>query len=84
MSATARLQRNVNVKQIVISLVDRFAGYAARAREEIRASVSASPSVPSPIPNNGIPDDVRLFDVFWEQITELLKVSLILSLNLFF
>jgi vacuolar protein sorting-associated protein 35 len=34
LSAVARLQPTVNVKQIVISLIDRFAGYAARAREE--------------------------------------------------
>lgn len=34
LSAVARLQPKVNVKQIVISLIDRFSGYAARAREQ--------------------------------------------------
>ena len=34
LSATAQLQRNVNVKQIVISLIDRFSNYAARVRDE--------------------------------------------------
>jgi vacuolar protein sorting-associated protein 35 len=34
LNATAQLQRNVNIKQIVISLIDRFANYAARVRDE--------------------------------------------------
>ncbi|KAJ1564753.1 Vacuolar protein sorting-associated protein 35, partial [Nowakowskiella sp. JEL0078] len=34
LQGTAHLQRQVNVKQIVISLIDRFAGYAARARDD--------------------------------------------------
>lgn len=76
LSATAQLQRNVNVKQIVISLIDRFANFAARAREETRGSVaSADSSTPAPVPN-GIPDDVELFTIFWSQITELIKVSI--------
>ncbi|EGF82306.1 hypothetical protein BATDEDRAFT_693, partial [Batrachochytrium dendrobatidis JAM81] len=66
LSATARLQRTVNVKQIVISLIDRFSGYAARAREEATGAKDAQTI-------SGIPDDVKLFDVFWTQITELIK-----------
>ncbi|KAH6571680.1 hypothetical protein BASA62_003766 [Batrachochytrium salamandrivorans] len=66
LSATARLQRSVNVKQIVISLIDRFAAYAARAREE-STNTKDNKSI------SGIPDDVRLFEVFWTQITELIK-----------
>ncbi|KAI8929302.1 vacuolar protein sorting-associated protein 35 [Entophlyctis helioformis] len=67
LSATARLQRTVNVKQIVISLIDRFAGYAARAREDAAAnSADGKPSL-------GALDDARLFDVFWTQITELVN-----------
>jgi vacuolar protein sorting-associated protein 35 len=38
LTAVARLQEAVNVKQIVISLIDRFAGYAARAREEFSST----------------------------------------------
>lgn len=34
LSATAQLQRTVNVKQIVISLIDRFSSYAIRIRDE--------------------------------------------------
>ncbi|RKO90980.1 vacuolar protein sorting-associated protein 35 [Blyttiomyces helicus] len=66
LSATAQLQRSVNVKQIVISLIDRFASYAARARDDADAVAKAKPI-------SGIPDDVQLFDVFWGQITELVK-----------
>ncbi|KAJ3044842.1 Vacuolar protein sorting-associated protein 35 [Rhizophlyctis rosea] len=69
LSATAQLQRNVNVKQIVISLVDRFANYAARARDESAAAAGADDAKPA----SGIPEDVQLFDVFWGQITELVK-----------
>lgn len=69
LSATAHLQRNVNVKQIVISLIDRFASYAARARDE---SASGEPEEGEK-PISGIPDDVQLFEVFWGQVTELVK-----------
>ncbi|KAJ3158528.1 Vacuolar protein sorting-associated protein 35 [Geranomyces michiganensis] len=86
LSATAQLQRNVNVKQIVISLIDRFASYAARARDETKdqdhatAATEGAPAAgagaveqPAVKPASGIPDDVQLFDVFWRQITDLIK-----------
>ena len=34
LNATAKLERNVNIKQIVISIIDRFANYAARIQNE--------------------------------------------------
>ena len=80
LSAVARLQRLVNVKQIVISLIDRFSAYANRIREENGVEGS-----------NGIPEEVKLFEVFWTQITELTKarpefnledvMALLVSLN---
>ncbi|KAJ3300681.1 Vacuolar protein sorting-associated protein 35 [Borealophlyctis nickersoniae] len=74
LSATAQLQRNVNVKQIVISLIDRFASYAARARDEAEAAAKESEAKDEESKQiSGIPDDVQLFDVFWGQITELVK-----------
>jgi vacuolar protein sorting-associated protein 35 len=42
LSATARLSRQVNVKQTVISLIDRFAAYAARARDEAESKAKAA------------------------------------------
>ncbi|KAI8913261.1 vacuolar protein sorting-associated protein 35 [Gorgonomyces haynaldii] len=79
LSAVARLQRDVNVKQIVISLIDRFSAYANRVREELQDG------------SNGIPEDVKLFEVFWTQVNELVKqrpeltvediIALLVSLN---
>ncbi|KAI9010096.1 vacuolar protein sorting-associated protein 35 [Hyaloraphidium curvatum] len=88
LSATAQLQRQVNVKQIVISLVDRFAAYAARSREEeearrkevLKSAQTEGPEAVAKLqeefaekPLTGVPDDVKLFDVFWTQIAELVK-----------
>jgi vacuolar protein sorting-associated protein 35 len=146
LSATAQLHPKVNIKQIVIALIDRLAAYAAREadnedpeetkrQEEAAArrlaekvkiqkakvrengySIStpvtdvgndaawgASPTSPSmasekSIPEvngdldeksgkgkgiegapvrkfRGVPEDVQLFEVFWRQVVELIKVS---------
>jgi vacuolar protein sorting-associated protein 35 len=69
LSATAQLNKGVDVKQIVISLIDRFANYAARARDEMASEGENEEGKEI----SGIPEDVHLFEVFWEQITELIK-----------
>lgn len=145
LSATAQLHPRVNIKQIVIALIDRLAAYAAReaenedpeetkkqeeaaakrlaervkqqkvyARERARLSQDGvSPSedetgwtspttfraetdttsiVPSTVETEasspkgkekegspvkkfrGIPEDVKLFEVFWQQVVELIRV----------
>lgn len=145
LSATAQLHPRVNIKQIVIALIDRLAAYAAReaenedpeetkkqeeaaakrlaervkqqkvyARERARLSHDGiSPSedetgwtstttfraetdttslVPSTVETEasspkgkekegspvkkfrGIPEDVKLFEVFWQQVVELIRV----------
>lgn len=144
LSATAQLHPKVNVKQIVISLIDRLAGFAAReaenetleekrareeelgrrlaeqvritrqAKEEVAglttatsseqverqggSSPSSDPIVtdpskyktesvpPSPAGTTatstchpkfrGIPQDVRLFEIFWQQVVQLISVSI--------
>ncbi|KAJ3216747.1 Vacuolar protein sorting-associated protein 35 [Dinochytrium kinnereticum] len=74
LSATAKLHRNVNVKQTVISLIDRFAAFAARARDEADAKAKvAAANGETGQAISGIPDDVPLFEVFWGQITELIQ-----------
>ena len=157
LSATAQLQPSVNIKQIVIALIDRLAAYAAREAENenpeetkqqeeaaakrlaekvkeqkarARANGSGTTSYPStPALENGdweatsptvateksfaemsisngettvegstsptvekgkekegapvkkfrgIPENVRLFEVFWQQVVELIKVSYLL------
>lgn len=147
LSATAQLQTKVNIKQIVIALIDRLAAYAAREAEnedaeEVKRQEEAAarrlaervkaqrararangatssvhefkneagwgePTSPtSPVPPEekresssdaegeksdkgkekegeavrkfrGIPENVKLFEVFWEQVVELIKVCLI-------
>ncbi|GJJ13833.1 hypothetical protein Clacol_008090 [Clathrus columnatus] len=129
LSATAQLHPKVNIKQIVIALIDRLAAYAAREaenedpeetkRQEEAAAKSLAEKVnaqkrarqngvagdtansewgtgleessgfpQSPVTNGdkgkevnngqtkkfrGIPVDVRLFEVFWQQVVELIK-----------
>ncbi|KAF8584956.1 vacuolar protein sorting-associated protein 35 [Ramaria rubella] len=132
LSATAQLHPKVNIKQIVIALIDRLAAYAAReaenedpeetkrqeeaaakrlaekvkAQKKARQNGSANdPTVVSewgepsgfeekstpaePVAVNGdkgkelgpghvkkfrgIPVDVKLFEVFWQQVVELIK-----------
>jgi len=150
LSATAQLQTKVNIKQIVIALIDRLASYAAREAEnedaeEVKRQEEAaarrlaervkaqrararangvtspvrefkneagwgeptSPTSPAPVEDKGelaggdaesekmdkgkekegepmrkfrgIPENVKLFEVFWEQVVELIKVFLFLT-----
>ena len=153
LSATAQLHPKVNIKQIVIALIDRLAAYAAREAENedpeetkrqeeaaakrlaekvkarLRQNVSVngthdvdtspahdasggwvstpqSPVVEKPVPSaeepatngdteeasaekvdkgkeregspvrkfRGIPENVKLFEIFWQQVVELIKV----------
>lgn len=128
LSATAQLHPKVNVKQIVIALIDRLAAHAAREadsndddeeEEEEELEIPAPKATtsdedkeegddaetvadgeegeekenepeeeteeekPAPSPKaakvrkiRGIPEDVRLFEVFWGKIVELVKVNL--------
>ncbi|KAG0333957.1 Vacuolar protein sorting-associated protein 35 [Podila horticola] len=134
LSATAQLHPKVNVKQIVIALIDRLAAHAAREadsndddEEEEEESETPAPKAkkndedkeegddetvadgeeaeaeekenepeeetekeekpaPSPKPAKvrkirGIPEDVRLFEVFWGKIVELVKFRPDLSIQ---
>ncbi|KAI9017293.1 vacuolar protein sorting-associated protein 35 [Gaertneriomyces semiglobifer] len=81
LAATRQLQRSVNVKQIVITLIDRFANYAARARDEAEARAKDEELQSEERANSGIPEDVALFDVFWAQITELVEARTELSIQ---
>ena len=159
LSATAQLQPSVNIKQIVIALIDRLAAYAAREAEnenpeetkrqeeaaarrlaekvksqKAKARITSPTIAPAPSPGSddagwgamsptgdveksfgdlslsngdgdaeanglkspssdekgksveksdepvkkfrGIPENVRLFEVFWHQVVELIKVSI--------
>ncbi|KAF8480786.1 vacuolar protein sorting-associated protein 35 [Russula ochroleuca] len=151
LSATAQLQTKVNIKQIVIALIDRLAAYAAREAEnedaeEVKRQEEAaarrlaervkaqrtrartngvtsparefkteagwgeptSPTTPAPAEEKGgstsdaegerlekgkekegepirkfrgVPENVKLFEVFWEQVVELIKARPDLSIQ---
>ncbi|KAF9364160.1 Vacuolar protein sorting-associated protein 35 [Mortierella sp. NVP85] len=135
LSATAQLHPHVNVKQIVIALVDRLAAHAAReadsneddeeaseipaspkaaskaedpaeekpegeaketnneqvageneAGEDSEATAQEAESVSTPKPPKvrrirGIPEDVKLFEIFWGKIVDLVKFRPDLSIQ---
>lgn len=125
LSATAQLHPKVNIKQIVIALIDRLAAYAAReaendspeeakrreeqAAKRLAAKVEeqrdklAQTDLDEKVEDGevdekvkeegadksekeeeetrnfrGIPEDVKLFEVFWHQVVELVKVRSLL------
>lgn len=150
MSATAQLHPKVNIKQIVIALIDRLAAYAAREAEnedpeetkrqeeaaakrlaekvneqkkarqngtvgdvgvtagasewggvagfeekstatepvlvngnkekELSSDKEKEPGTSHTKKFRGIPVDVKLFEVFWQQVVELIKVCFVMSM----
>ncbi|CAG8500735.1 13480_t:CDS:10 [Acaulospora morrowiae] len=119
LSATAQLHSKVNIKQIVIALIDRLAAYAAREadseppevikrqeeeaarrlaeklkkqrrsgysddKEEYKNQQSDDEQTtqePAVRKFRGIPEDVKLFEVFWGQIVDLVKARPDLSIQ---
>jgi vacuolar protein sorting-associated protein 35 len=63
LKSCAELQTGVNVKNIIISLIDRLATFSQRADAAAGAA--------------GIPSDVRLFDVFSDQVAIIIQVGFI-------
>ncbi|KAJ9581751.1 hypothetical protein L9F63_003820 [Diploptera punctata] len=59
LKSCAELQTGVNVKNIIISLNDRLATYSQRADTSVGAG--------------GIPSDVRLFDIFSDQVATIIQ-----------
>jgi len=57
--ACAELQPGVNVKNIIIALIDRLAVYTQRTKDE----------------GGSIPADLQLFDIFSEQVAQIIMVS---------
>jgi len=58
--ACAELQPGVNVKNIIIALIDRLAIYTQRTKDE----------------GGSIPTDLQLFDIFSDQVAQIIMVSL--------
>jgi vacuolar protein sorting-associated protein 35 len=61
LKSCAELQIGVNVKNIIISLIDRLATFSQRADAAVGTT--------------GIPSDVRLFDVFSDQVATIIQVT---------
>lgn len=66
LQSCAELQEAVNVKNIIIALIDRLAMYAHRAD------------------TGGIPSEIRLFDIFSEEVSGVIQVHEWRILSLFF
>ncbi|KAJ1982981.1 retromer complex subunit Vps35 [Dimargaris verticillata] len=86
LTATAQLHPLVSVKTIVISLLDRIAAYAAREAEDENEQHAGAPAqddsgqLEEPMASDkpsatvrGIPTDVKLFEVFWKEIVQLIQ-----------
>nr|XP_033333827.1 vacuolar protein sorting-associated protein 35 isoform X4 [Megalopta genalis] len=65
LKSCAELQNGVNVKNIIISLIDRLAVFSQRS------DGVGGPGSPNQAP--GIPQDVKLFDVFSDQIATIIQ-----------
>jgi len=57
LEACADLQPSVNVNNIIISMIDRLSQFALRGGED----------------SKGIPEELKLFDIFSEEITSIIK-----------
>lgn len=87
LSATAQLHPKVNIKNIVIALIDRLAAYAAREADSDQLQQQTQNESTEGVNGDrgdvkkfrGIPTDVRLFEVFWAQVVELVKVCFTIS-----
>lgn len=67
------MQNGVNVKNIIISLIDRLAAFSQRS------DGVGGPGSPNQVP--GIPQDVKLFDVFSDQIAIIIQVDIICEIE---
>ncbi|XP_046737836.1 vacuolar protein sorting-associated protein 35 isoform X3 [Diprion similis] len=65
LKSCAELQNGVNVKNIIISLIDRLAAFSQRS------DGVGGPGSPSQL--QGIPTDVKLFDVFSDQVATIIQ-----------
>ncbi|CAL1677138.1 unnamed protein product [Lasius platythorax] len=65
LKSCAELQNGVNVKNIIISLIDRLAAFSQRS------DGVGGPGSPNQVA--GIPQDVKLFDVFSDQIAIIIQ-----------
>ncbi|KAL7749806.1 retromer complex subunit Vps35 [Sorochytrium milnesiophthora] len=89
LSATAQLSKVVNIKQIIVALIDRLSAYALRssddaAEEQPQPAVEdgehAAASVSPTTERRGIPGEIQLFEIFWSQVTNTINARPDLSM----
>lgn len=81
----------VNIKQIITAFIDRLAAFALREREnqddENAETKGSSDAKRSSSPTDaaatatGIPNDIKLFEIFWEQVSGIIKSRAELTLE---
>lgn len=65
LKSCAQLQSGVNVKNIIIALIERLAAFAQR-------SALSDGAIDGTV---AIPEDVQLFDIFNDQVSSIVQVS---------
>jgi vacuolar protein sorting-associated protein 35 len=71
LATTKLLQPQVNIKQIIVGMIDRLRNFAlSHARNQ--GSEGATEGENAGASPGGIPEDIQLFDVFWAQITQVI------------
>lgn len=77
LSSIAKFHPNINIKQIIITFIDRLTAFAKRERDQRSADEDSNENVT----DSGIPEDIKLFEIFWEQVSSIIKVRTELSLE---
>ena len=87
LQSIAKFNPQVSIKSIIIAFVDRLTSYATRLAQQHQSPVhptqsghdnnnnnsdSESPVATSPV-MAAIPDDIKLFDVFWREISSVIR-----------
>ena len=88
LQATGQLSPQVNIKQIITTFIDRLAAFAMREREntetdEVKGDKEdkEDSKKSAETKTNGIPSDIKLFEIFWEQVSGIIKNRTELSLQ---
>ncbi|KAI9183437.1 retromer complex subunit Vps35 [Blastocladiella emersonii ATCC 22665] len=76
LAVTAQLQAQVNIKTIIVALIDRLRAFAAERQSAAAAAAAAAGTATAAAgaeeEEDGIPENLHLFDVFWGQITQVI------------